>query len=354
MRLIFSLAVFGLFMILPLSLKAQAQTDTSPGSGVWANYDFVPGHRVMAFHDFEDAYVGNFPDRITYLKGDMEVVELADGNKVLRTKNEGRFTVPFGETMPERFTVEFRVKATDKRSHVMMYAPSDKSVGRSPGNVLAAIVDPLGAGLTVGKYADGPKATQPLGDMALVENWVDVRIAIDKGYWKMYVNEKRVSNIPKVDFPREDGFAFKLSVYPYDEGDVYIDEIRIAEGGRSILYDELAANGSVITRGIFFDINSAMLRPESTPTLMDIATMLRDHEDLRLRIEGHTDNTGDAAINQPLSQQRAESVLNWLIDTQGIDKSRLEAKGLGAASPVAPNDTPEGRQENRRVELHRL
>lgn len=333
---------------------AQAPTPGAPGNSVWANYDFVPGHRVMAFHDFEDAYVGNFPDRITYLKGDMEVVELADGNKVLRTKNEGRFTVPLGEALPERFTVEFRVKATDKRSHVMMYAPSDKSVGRSPGNMLAAMVDPQGAGLTVGKYADGPKATQPLGDMALVENWVDVRIAVDKGYWKMYVDEKRVSNIPRADFPREDGFAFKLSVYPYDDGDVYIDEIRIAEGGRSILYDELANNGSVITQGILFDLNSATLRPESTPTLMDIARMLRDHDDLRLRIEGHTDNTGDDAINQPLSQQRAESVLNWLVDTQGIAKDRLEAKGIGAASPVAPNETPEGRQENRRVELHRL
>lgn len=335
-------------------LSAQTPASTAPGNGVWANYDFVPGHRVLAFHNFEDAHVGNFPDRVTYLKGDMEVVALPEGNQVLRTKNEGRFIVPLGEVMPDQFTTEFRVKATDKRSHVMMYAPSDKSVGRSPGTVLAALVDPQGAGLTVGKYVDGPKATQPLAEMALVEDWLDIRIAVDGAYWKMYINEKRVANIPKVDFPREDGFAFKLAVYPYDDGDVYIDEIRIAEGGRSMLYDELTANGRAITSGILFDLNSATLRPESTPTLLDIARMLQAHEDLRLRIEGHTDNTGDDAINQPLSQQRAESVLAWLVDTQQIDKSRLEARGLGAAAPVTSNDTPEGRQENRRVELHRL
>lgn len=342
-----------LLLLLSLVLTSAAFAQ-DPGTGVWANYDFVPGHRVLAFHDFEDTYTGNFPDRVEYLQGDMEVVQLGDDNQVLRTKNEGRFIVPAGVTLPERFTVEFNVMATDQRAKVLMYSPDEKAPIKSPGETLAAIVEPQGSGLSVGKYNDGPKATQKLADKAFVNNWINVRIAVDKKYWKMYVDEKRVANIPQVDFPRGGGLAFYFSVYPYDDGEVYIDDIRLAEGGRSMLYDDLNAEGKVVTHGILFDINSANLRPESTPTLMDLARMLETHEDLKIRIEGHTDNTGSDETNRSLSRARAERVRDWLVENRHIDAGRLETEGLGATRPVTSNDTPEGRQENRRVELHKL
>ncbi len=344
-------------LTLLLMLFATPIFAQNPGEGVWANYDFVPGHRVLAFHDFEDTYTGNFPDRVEYLQGDMEVVQLSDAeqtNQVLRTQNEGRFIVPAGAHLPENLTVEFRMMATDQRAKALMYSPTEKAPIKSPGASLAALVEPQSTGLSVGKYTDGPKATQKLPEKAFLNKWVDVRIAVDGKYWKMYVDEKRVANIPQADFPRTDGLAFYFSVYPYDGGAVYLDDIRIAEGGRSMLYEELAANGKVITHGILFDVNSATLRPESTPTLLDIARMLDQHKDLKLRIEGHTDNTGNDERNDTLSKQRAESVQAWLMKHHQIDASRLTTDGFGATRPVAPNDTPEGRQENRRVELHRM
>ena len=79
--------------------------------------------------------------------------------------------------------------------------------------------------------------------------------------------------------------------------------------------------------------------------------MLKAHPDLKLTIEGHTDNVGDAAANQTLSEQRAAAVAQYLETTYQIDASRLATKGYGATKPVASNDTPEGRQQNRRVEL---
>ena len=347
----YSYVIICLFLI---PINAFSQNSDNPGEGAWANYDFVPGHNVLAYHDFENTYVGNFPDRVQYLKGDMEVVQLEDGNQVLRTKNEGRFIVPAGTTLPDKFTIEFRVSATDARSKVMVYSTTEKAPIKSPGSTLAAVVEPNGSGLSVGKYQDGPKATQKLAKDAFLNRWVDVRIAIDGPYWKMYIDEKRVSNIPQITFPRTDGLAFYFSVYPYDDGDVYLDDIRIAEGGRSMLYDELMANGLVITHGILFDTNSATLRPESTPTLMDMARMLKKHADINLRIEGHTDNTGNDEINQPLSKERAESVRTWLIKNQNIDAGRLTTDGLGSTKPVSDNDTIEGRQANRRVELHKI
>ncbi|MFK7844454.1 MAG: OmpA family protein [Rhodothermales bacterium] len=342
-----------LFTLL-LITQSYAQTNASPGEGVWANYDFVPGHKVLAYHDFESDLVGNFPNHVQYLNGDMEVVRLADDNQVLRTKNEGRFLVATNATLPEKYTVEFRISATDKRSKVMMYSPAEKAPIKSPGDILAGIIEPAGAGLSVGKYVTGPKATQKLAEGAFVKKWIDVRIAVDGAYWKMYINEKRVSNIPQVEVPRGDGLAFYYSVYPYDDGEVYIDDIRIAAGGRSMLYEELQANGMVITHGILFDTNKADLKPESTPTLMDIAGLLKKHKDVKLRIEGHTDNTGADEANLLLSKARADSVRDWLINTQGIDSARLTVEGHGASKPVDSNGTSAGRQANRRVELHQF
>jgi outer membrane protein OmpA-like peptidoglycan-associated protein len=85
--------------------------------------------------------------------------------------------------------------------------------------------------------------------------------------------------------------------------------------------------------------------------LKEIGEMLQQHADLKLTIEGHTDNTGTAAGNQALSEKRAASVREYLIDNYQVDAARLKSAGFGATKPVSPNDTPEGRQNNRRVEL---
>ena len=79
--------------------------------------------------------------------------------------------------------------------------------------------------------------------------------------------------------------------------------------------------------------------------------MLKEHPELKLTIEGHTDNVGSAASNQSLSEKRAAAVRQALIDSYQVDGARLQAKGLGQTKAAASNDTPEGRQSNRRVEL---
>ena len=81
--------------------------------------------------------------------------------------------------------------------------------------------------------------------------------------------------------------------------------------------------------------------------------MLQEHPELKLAIEGHTDATGQAAANQTLSERRAAAVREALVAQFAIDGARLTSKGLGQSKPVGPNTTPEGRQQNRRVELVR-
>jgi OOP family OmpA-OmpF porin len=101
---------------------------------------------------------------------------------------------------------------------------------------------------------------------------------------------------------------------------------------------------------IFFDVNSATVKSEAYPMLDEAATVLRNNPDLNVEIQGHTDNTGPAEYNLMLSQKRAESAMNYLVD-KGVDPARLTAKGYGFEQPLASNDTKEGRAKNRRVEF---
>jgi outer membrane protein OmpA-like peptidoglycan-associated protein len=106
-----------------------------------------------------------------------------------------------------------------------------------------------------------------------------------------------------------------------------------------------------LTNDILFDFNSASLRPESQSTLRDLASNFQRYPDETVSVEGHTDNVGSAQYNQTLSENRAYSVKNYLVD-QGVPSSRVTATGFGETRPKADNATPEGRQLNRRVEIH--
>jgi OOP family OmpA-OmpF porin len=121
----------------------------------------------------------------------------------------------------------------------------------------------------------------------------------------------------------------------------------------SSLSDELNKSGHVAVYGIQFDTGKATIQPGSEKVLQQIVELLQQNPDLKLRVEGHTDNQGNAAANQTLSDKRAQAVVAWLTG-KGINASRLTAKGFGATKPVADNGTDDGRAKNRRVELVKM
>ncbi len=108
-----------------------------------------------------------------------------------------------------------------------------------------------------------------------------------------------------------------------------------------------------ILSGVNFDTAKATIRPESFARLDEVVDFMVHNKDARVEISGHTDNVGDAKANKTLSDKRAQACRNYIV-SKGIDKKRLDAVGFGEERPIAPNDTDEGRQRNRRIEAKEL
>ncbi|WP_299756327.1 OmpA family protein [uncultured Pontibacter sp.] len=102
--------------------------------------------------------------------------------------------------------------------------------------------------------------------------------------------------------------------------------------------------------GILYAVNSAELQSNAKTEISQLAQTLKKYPDTNILIEGHTDNTGNRSINQPLSERRAQSVADYLA-MNGVDRSRMNTTGYADDQPVADNSTAAGRQQNRRVEI---
>jgi outer membrane protein OmpA-like peptidoglycan-associated protein len=135
----------------------------------------------------------------------------------------------------------------------------------------------------------------------------------------------------------DDGIEVARGTDPLNPGD---DEVKVKVGE------------SIVMEGIVFATGKADITPQSEETLNKAYDAIRLHPEVAVEIRGYTDNTGSAGTNIKLSQERAEAVKHWLV-MKGISSDRIQAKGYGPESPIAPNTTKEGRQKNRRIEFFR-
>ena len=340
----------------PASAPAEQGLGGKPGEGAWSNFDFVPGERILFAEDFSRDRVGNFPQRIELVTGNMEVVEWKS-KRWLRASSAGVIEIALPEKLPTRFTVEF--DATIPWNGFVMYsaAAADKFGTQSPDRTTASVLlsgtsaGVMRANSVEGSLVDARTLFRDFytGDTEDVSRVFRVRMEMDGRYAKVYLDERRVANIPNADFGRANKLVFEFNE-PQNEGFAMIGNISVNAGGKK-LYDALLADGRVSTQGILFDVGSDRIRGESTPTLKQIGDMLAEHPELKLTVEGHTDNTGTAAANLTLSAKRAQAIVTYLTTTYQVAATRLTPRGMGQTKPVKPNETPEGRQANRRVEL---
>jgi outer membrane protein OmpA-like peptidoglycan-associated protein/tetratricopeptide (TPR) repeat protein len=139
------------------------------------------------------------------------------------------------------------------------------------------------------------------------------------------------------------GYAFQSMHFNYQQQ-------QVAPLERHIQLDPITKGTAVVLNNIFFDTDSYVLKDKSITELRRVQQFLTENPQVKIEIQGHTDNTGTAAYNQQLSENRARAVYQFLIQA-GIPATRLSAKGFGSLYPVASNDTPEGRMQNRRIEF---
>jgi OOP family OmpA-OmpF porin len=330
---------------------AAGAASARPGDAAWANFDFVPGERVLFADDFSKDRVGNFPQRLRLVEGNVQVVESKGVRWIQSTSVPAIIAIDLPETLPRRFTMEFDLTLASFPTTIG--TQQNDEAGANPDTLFTyAHIGAFSSGLMGGGVkTDTPTDIGGQSREGLVGVAAKGRIQADGDYVKVYVNETRVANVPSTKFGRDR--TLYVALFGSSEAPAMFGNITVAAGGRE-LYDALLADGRVATQGILFDTGSDRIRPESGPTLKQIGDMLKEHGDLKLLIEGHTDNVGNAASNLSLSDKRAAAVKAFLVDTYGITGARLTTKGLGDTKPSTANTTAEGRQQNRRVELVKI
>lgn len=337
----------------------------------YGSFDFIPGDSILFEDEFINERINEIPSLWVPQGGKLEIVKTED-KTVMGFLGENTYAYPRMKKynyLPKRFTIEFDFMSKHNSGKTTQQAFSDgngtgeakvyfytdekdrnRGVLKDFDNVLSI--------LTEGKmefksfsatFKKGGNDGYELPE-ELCDKWIHISIAVTETNMKVYMNSKRILNVPV------EGKASSLTLgatgTDYEMGfKTFIRNVRIA-GGLKDPYKQGTSEikKSFIARGIKFDYNQATIKPESMGELNNVVAMLKDHPETKYEIGGHTDSDGDDSYNLKLSQQRADAVKNKLVE-MGIDASRLTTKGYGKIKPIATNTTPDGKANNRRVEF---
>lgn len=323
--------------------KPQVQT-------AYAKSDFVPGDVIIFDDPMDGEQLGEFPSMWELLKGESEVVEV-NGKKAILLKDRNNSIYPLMKNpknfLGDEFTVEFdwfwpNAPYDGYNTHfdlVFNEADSNEEVFRFEKRLDSG-------GLEWYWLTRDGKQKGKKDDVTLsAKEWHHIALSFNKRALKVYFDGVRQINLPNVS--QVPGW-FKL-VLGNGWDVLYLTNFRIAQGAVP-LYDRLASDGKIITYAITFDTGKATLKPEADVEINRIKGLMDNDSSLKFEVQGHCDNTGSDAVNDRLSQQRAEAIVARLVEL-GIAKDRLTAVGKGSREPIADNSSDEGRAKNRRVEF---
>ena len=348
----------------------KAKSETGPASfKAYSKYDFVPGEKVIGFEDFSNGSIGDFPAGWnTNGAGEIVTVEGYPGRWLWLTK-PGVFIPEFTDKYPDDFTFEFDLL------HGMPFG------GAQLNFVIAQLsnMDQLqawntspntfktGFYITHSAQKEGYVSTEiRKNSTTLSSNQVNTELMSDKynpvhiSVWRqkerlrIYVNQEKMWDIPKAIAADAKLNAIFFNINDAHPGSqFYAGNLRLAVGAPDTRKKILEQN-KWVTHGILFDVNSANIKPQSYGTLKEMANVLKEYADLKVKIVGHTDADGADASNLDLSKRRAASVRTALAKEFGIDESRMETDGKGEGEPIDKNDNPAGKANNRRVEFIKI
>jgi len=340
----------------------------SPSLAAYSKFDFIPGEKVIFYEDFSQDAIGDFP-ALWNTNGSGEVVttNMFPGNWLqFKPKSYTAIWTDQLLQLPDNYTLEFDIIPTQAKESEGMagYAIrlfKCKEVKQMDGGSVcgdagfvftteyygtpryrAYVNTPQADHIDMSGSSDEESAKQKLNQKYHVAIWVQ------KTRLRLYINENKV-----FDLPRAISTNSKFDRFRIDDGAGLISNVRIAVGAPD-MRNKLMTDGKLVTYGIYFDVNKDVVKPESYGTLKEIAKILNEVPDVKVKIVGHTDADGQDAANLDLSKRRAASVKTELAKSFGVNADRLVTDGLGETQPVAPNDTPANKALNRRVEFIKL
>lgn len=360
----------------------EPSDDTSPKNSnksftAYSKFDFIPGEKVIAYEDFSQDAVGDFPAKWnTNSSGEVVTIEGYEGNWLALTSN-GVVTPDFINDLPENFTFEFdllisknydfydspffvdlvSLQNSNEFTNWKMYGPNRTGIEISlhPQDAGSAALGKSSYSIfnkgarTMEHSVQGLESFNSKG-----KNYARVSIWRQGTRLRVYVNESKLWDLPKAFDPavKYNGIIF-MKANSKEENRFFIQDLRLAVGKPDTRH-KLVNEGKFVTSGILFDVNSDQIKPESHGILKEIAQVLNENETVKVKITGHTDADGDEKTNLDLSKRRAASVKTALSKDFGISENRLETDGKGESEPIDKNDTSEGKANNRRVEFVKL
>ena len=327
--------------------------------------DFVPGAVAFFEDDLVSEQMGEFPSKWDLVDGSADVANMK-GKKCIHFEPGTRIEPLMTNQqsyIPDVFTLEFDFWMNDPKTEMSnCYELEFKDA--DGGDVYEIRIGESYSKLevtcrfmsTTGDWRDsgGGKTWEMKKN-----DWSHFAMSFNKRALKIYVNNKRVINIPNCKS------AVRMKIHQAEWGGFhgnknYMTNFRYAKGAME-LYEQkvtdmsavekaIAETGKFVTNNILFETGKATLKPESMEEIQKVADYMKKNPSARFEVQGHTDNQGSDAVNDPLSQQRAQAVVDAL-EKLGCDPFNMRAVGKGSHEPVADNSTDAGRAKNRRVEF---
>ena len=343
------------------SSSSDKETNKAKELEIYRKFDFVPGDNILMADDFSLDNLGDFPSKWN-TNGTGELAAI-NQEKWFKLAGKSVYIPDLASNLPEDYTIEFDMltvvdKKTSSQAKLEIWLEDNKVFNPSKNRAMVEI--PLCLFISVGFIIENKVSgnrvirntvEKDIRDILLQKNHVS--ISVNGNRFRMWINENKVVDIPRL--VPENILSFKLHPRNIRDGidNVFINNIKIAQGGLD-LRGQLLENGKFSTTGILFTSGSDQIKPESFGVLKKVAEAIQQDPTLNLKIVGHTDADGNDGENLSLSEKRAKAVKNALITQFNIEGNRLQTEGRGEIEPVDKNTTTEGKANNRRVEFVKI
>lgn len=345
------------------NIKSDKAQD-KPKLESYTKYDFIPGDQMLFFEDFSQDAIGDFPALWTSNgSGEVKTVNIAEGKWFHMNGDDAVYCYSKTINFPDNFIIEFDIIPDAEYTHgitLSLYQenpenPKEINDDLYPGLKGLHITPKTNGWETKGynnvnddNWLSGQSSTNPV----ILEEVNHVIIWIQKRRVRIYHKGAKVLDVPTNIFTDTKFNKIRFSGWDANSFPM-ITNLKITTASPD-MRSKLLTEGKIISYGIYFDSGKDVVKPESYGSLKEIANVLIENPNVKIKIVGHTDSDGNDALNLDLSKRRAENVKNTLVKEFGIAAERMQTDGKGEIQALAPNTTTEGKAKNRRVEFIKL